>query len=62
MVGDKHGEKNSVKGLIRGAHDEICLLNMIPATKRKRYGVWQDQRQRDEAAASQAGTEINEKI
>ena len=38
MVGDKHGEKNSVKGLITGAHDEICLLNMIPAAKKKK--IW----------------------
>lgn len=62
MVGDEHGEKNSVKGLIRRAHDEIRLLNYIPAAKRKRYGMWQDQRQRDKAAVSQVGTEINEKI
>lgn len=46
----------------RRAHDEIHLLNFIPAAKRKRYGTWQDQRQRDKAAVSQVGTEINEKI
>lgn len=33
-------------------------LNIIPAAKRKRYGMWQDQRQRDKAAVSQIGTEI----
>ena len=37
-------------------------LNIIPAAKRKGYGMWQDQRQRDKAAVSQVGTEINEKI
>lgn len=51
-----------MKGFTIGVNDEICLLNITPAAKINRYGMGQDQRQREEVAVNQAEMERSEKI